>query len=122
MIQLLNYPPNPQPVAFSELLMASLQDIVSKVDLQSNFGIHHPDYQPLEVPAETSDRFQQLPAQFQNKFFRNYLCRFLYGIYYNGALRTVLARDADSAGLAVNQNLENNTFLGVDQTFYGQAF
>ncbi len=118
MIQLLNSPPNPQPVAFSELLMASLQDIVSKVELQSNFGIRHPDYQPLEVPAEIIDRFQQLPAQFQNKFFRNYLCRFLYGIYYNGALRTVLARDADSAALAVNQNLENNTFLGVDQTFY----
>ena len=117
MIQLLNSPPNPQPVPSSERLMTSLQDIVSKVEIQSNFAICHPDYQPLKLPAEALDRFQQLPGQLQNKFLSLQVSRFLYGIYYNGSLQTVLAREADSADLAVNQNLENNTFLGIDLTF-----
>src|SRR5207237_5177186 len=43
---------------------------------------------------------------------------FLYGIYYNGSMRAAFALDADSAGLALHQDLENNTRLGVDLAFY----
>jgi hypothetical protein len=43
---------------------------------------------------------------------------FLYGIYYNGSLQTVLASDDNLVDLAVYQNLENNTYLGVNLEFY----
>ncbi len=43
---------------------------------------------------------------------------FLYGIYYNGSLKSALAPDAEVTNLALNQNLENNTLLGVDLAFY----
>ena len=43
---------------------------------------------------------------------------FLYGIYYNGSMQAALAANASSDNLALQQNLENNTFLGVDVEFY----
>lgn len=100
-------------------LLAALQDIVSKVQIQSHFCIRHPDYKPLELPVEAVERFGQLPLELQRQYLSLQLGNFLYGIYYNGCLQSALAPDAvDAAGLAVHQNLENNTFLGVDLAFY----
>jgi hypothetical protein len=72
----------------------------------------------LDIPAEIVARFQRTPLKLQNKFLSLQLQSFLYGIYYNGSLQANLATDADSAELALLQNLENNTFLGVDLEFY----
>lgn len=63
-------------------------------------------------------RFQQTPLELQNKYLSLQLRSFLYGIYYNGSMQTALALDASSADPALYQNLENNTFLGVDLNFY----
>jgi hypothetical protein len=105
-------------VAFAQV-WASLQDIVNKIQIESNFCIRHPDYKPLELPAEAVERFQQLPSELQHKYLSLQLRSFLYGIYYNGSLQTALALNADASDdLALHQNLENNTFLGVDLAFY----
>ena len=118
-MQMLNSLPNQMPDTASEKLLASLQDIASKVEIQSDFcGISHSDYTPLQLQAETVARLQQLPSELQNKYLSLQLCSFLYGMYYSGFLQTVLAPEAESADLAVHQNLENNTFLGVDTAFY----
>jgi hypothetical protein len=99
-------------------VLSTLQDIAKKVEIQSNFCISHPDYKPLKLPDEVVSRFQQLPLNLQHKFLNSQLCNFLYGIYYNGAGRSILALDADPMDSTKIQNLENNTFLGVDLEFY----
>ncbi|MGH1395365.1 MAG: T3SS effector HopA1 family protein [Trichormus sp.] len=102
----------------SESLQVSLQDIIHNVEIQSEYCIKHPNYKPLELPESSISRFQKLSPDLQNKYLSQQLRTFLYGIYYNGSLQSVLASDADISNLAVNQNLENNTFLGVDLAFY----
>ncbi|MEH2063943.1 MAG: T3SS effector HopA1 family protein [Nostoc sp.] len=109
-----------QLVAIPEPLQHSLQDIVNKIQIESKFCIRHPDYKPIELPSEAFSRFQQLPSDVQDKYLKAQLSSFLYGIYYNGSLRRVLALDEKTTNLAVNQNLENNTFLGVDLVFYNR--
>lgn len=119
-MQLLDSPLTQQPDSASSQLLDTLQDIVSNVQIQPNFCISHPDYKPLELPAEVISHFRRMPSDIQNKYLSLQLRSFLYGIYYNGSLRTALAPDADSSDLALHQDLENNTFLGVDLAFYEQ--
>ncbi|MCF4966883.1 T3SS effector HopA1 family protein [Nostoc sp. CMAA1605] len=102
----------------SESLQLSLQDIIHNVEIQSQYCIKHPNYKPLELPEASVSRFQKLSMEIQNNYLSQQLRTFLYGIYYNGSLRSVLSSDAEISNLAVNQNLENNTFLGVDLAFY----
>ncbi|ARV58928.1 hypothetical protein BZZ01_10035 [Nostocales cyanobacterium HT-58-2] len=99
-------------------LLATLRDIAKKVEIKPNFTISHPDYKTIEVSDEVVARFQKLPLNLQHKFRNSQLCNFLYGIYYNGVLRTALALDAEPMDSTKLQNLENNTFLGVDLAFY----
>ncbi len=117
-MQLLDSLQNQLSDVATEQLLAAIQDIASKIQIEPNFCIRHPDYQPLELPAEIVARFQQVPLDLQTKYLSLQLCGFLYGIYYNGSLQAVMALDADSVGLEMHQNLENNTFLGVDLAFY----
>lgn len=102
----------------SDRLKTSLEDIVQHIQIESDFCIRHPHYEPLQPPAEIVERFQQLPSDLQHKYLSLQLQSFLYGIYYNGSLKTALALGANSSDLALHQNLENNTFLGVDVSFY----
>lgn len=117
-MQLGNFSQTQQPDSASQQMLDTLQDIVSNVQIHSNFSISHPNYKPLELPDEVVARFQLMPADIQNKYLSLQLRSFLYGIYYNGSMRTTLAPDTDSAGLAPHQDLENNTRLGVDIAFY----
>jgi hypothetical protein len=118
-MQLLDSPQTQlQPAGVSDQVLDSLQHIVSNVQIKSNFCISHPAYKPLELPNEAIVRFQKMPLDLQNKYLSLQLRGFLYGIYYNGSMRTTLAPDASSTDLALHQNLENNTFLGVDLNFY----
>jgi hypothetical protein len=101
-----------------ESLQTSLQDIIHKVEIHSQHQISHPDYKPLELPESVVSRFQQLAPDFQHRFLSQQLRSLLYGLYYNGSLKRVLASHTDVTNVAVNQNLENNTFFGVDVAFY----
>ncbi len=106
------------PEVVPEHLLVALEDMVNQIQIESTFSIRHPNYQPLDLPPEAVERFQQLPLDLQNKYLSLQLRAFLYGIYYNGSLREVLAPDADANNRGLHQNLENNTFLGVDIGFY----
>ncbi|MDZ8188407.1 MAG: T3SS effector HopA1 family protein [Nostoc sp. ChiSLP02] len=113
-MQLLDSPQS----SISTSVLDSLQDIANNIQIKSDFCISHPAYKPLDIPAEIIARFQRTPLDLQNKYLSIQLQSFLYGIYYNGSLRSELAKDARSTDLARHQNLENNTFLGVDVEFY----
>lgn len=117
-MQLLNSLQNQLPVYPAEGLLDSLQDIVNQVQIQSTFCVSHPNYKPLELPAEVVERFQQVPLDLQNKYLSLQVRSFLYGIYYNGSLRSTLAIDADH--LVANRDLANNTVMGVDLEFSGR--
>jgi HopA1 effector protein family len=97
----------------------SLQDIANNVKIENNFSISHPDYKPLELPDEVLARFQQIPLELRNKFVSLQLRSFLYGIYYNGSMHASLALRGNSIhNTILHQNLENNSYLGVDLEFY----
>ncbi|MEH1944187.1 MAG: T3SS effector HopA1 family protein [Nostoc sp.] len=117
-MQLLNSLPTQLLTSVPNRVLDSLQDIANHVQIQSNFCISHPAYKPFEIPAEVVTRFQRIPSDLQNKYLSLQLQSFLYGIYYNGSMQAALAADASSDNLALHQNLENNTFLGVDVEFY----
>ncbi len=117
-MQLLDSLPSQLSASTPDRVLDSLQDIANNVQFQSNFCINHPAYKPFEIPAEVVTRFQRIPLELQNKYLSLQLQSFLYGIYYNGSMQAALAVDASSPDLALHQNLENNTFLGVDLEFY----
>jgi len=117
-MQLLDTLPSQLPASVPNQVLDSLQDIVNNVQIQSNFCISHSAYKPLELPTEVVARFQRIPLELQNKYLSLQLQSFLYGIYYNGSMQAALAPDTSSADPALHQNLENNTFLGVDLEFY----
>ncbi|MBD2167797.1 hypothetical protein H6G04_25765 [Calothrix membranacea FACHB-236] len=96
----------------------AIQDIARNIQFQSNFSICHPAYKPLELPEEVVTRFQNVPLELQTKYLSLQLRSFIYGIYYNGSLRNTLALGESSSNLLLQQNLENNTLLGVDWEFY----
>lgn len=103
----------------SSSLLSVLHDIANNIQFDSNFRITHPDYKPFEIPPEAIDRFQKVPVDLQTKYLSQQLRSFLYGIYYNGSLRSVLAPDTKDNS-ALYQNLENNTSMGVNLQFYQQ--
>lgn len=117
-MQLLDSLPSQLPASAPNQVLDSLQDIATNLQIQSSFCISHPAYKPLELPPEAVARFQRIPLELQNKYLSLQLQSFLYGIYYNGSMQAALAPDANSDDLALHQNLENNTFLGVDLEFY----
>ncbi len=119
-MQLLDTKQNQKLNTIPERLQHSLSEIVNQIQIESKFCIRHPDYKPIEVPPEALEHFQKLPLELQDKYLSSQLRGFLYGIYYNGYLRTVLAPETDSDDLALYQDLENNNFLGVDLEFYQQ--
>jgi HopA1 effector protein family len=101
----------------SELALISiLEDIANNVEMRDDFSICHPLYQPLEIPQEAVARFQQMPAQIQQKFLSLQVRSFLYGIYYNGSMRSSLALDAEPQTLQLD--LENNSVKGIDTAFF----
>ncbi|NEQ23666.1 MAG: hypothetical protein F6K28_31880 [Microcoleus sp. SIO2G3] len=117
-MQLLNFPLSQLEANSTEQLLNTFQDIANNVQIESQFCISHPDYKPLEFSRQVVERFKQMPSDFQDRYLSLLLRSFLYGIYYNGSLRTVLTSDDNSVDLAVYQNLENNTYLGVNLEFY----
>ncbi|BBD70785.1 hypothetical protein NIES4072_71510 [Nostoc commune NIES-4072] len=117
-MQLLDSVPSQLAASVPDRVLDSLEDIANNVQIQSNFCITHPAYKLFEIPAEVVTRFQRIPLELQNKYLSLQLQSFLYGIYYNGSMQAALAANASSDNLALQQNLENNTFLGVDLEFY----
>lgn len=117
-MQLLNFPPNRLLDSTEQTLLNALQDITHNLKIQSNFCISHPNYKPLDLPAEAVDRFEKVPSELQEKYLSLQLRSFLYGIYYNGSLRDALTLETDAIGLAPHQNLENNSILGINLEFY----
>lgn len=101
------------------LVLEILQDIAQNLQIESNFRITHPKYKAIELPVEELKRIQLAPQNLQDRFLSLQLRNFIYGIYYNGHLRSVLSKKIDNDA-DLTQKLENNTFLGIDLDFLAQ--
>nr|AVH79628.1 hypothetical protein [Nostoc sp. PCC 9201] len=99
-------------------LLDTLQDLVNKVELQPNFRIYHPKYKPFELSNEVVANLRKMPPEIQQRYNCLQLRGFLYGIYYNGHLLNTLSLESDPKDLPTD--LENSTFLGIDQEFLEQ--
>ncbi|WP_019501955.1 T3SS effector HopA1 family protein [Pseudanabaena sp. PCC 6802] len=123
-MQLLNPPLERLSDLSQDRLLEALNDIASNIEIGADFRIAHPNYKPLEIPEDTIQRFQSVPLELQHKYLSLQLQRFLYGIYYNASMRVAFRKDVDkddnTVNLSLHQDLENNTFLGMDLKFYHQ--
>lgn len=101
-------------------LLNSLLDIVDNIQIEPNFCICHPNYQPFALPDRLAERFQKNSVELQRKYFTLLLRNFIYGIYYNGLLQNVLAINAKPANCLPHKSIENNSILEIDWQFYEQ--
>jgi len=101
-------------------LQTSLLDIAKNININAKFCISHPDYQPFALPVQVAQRFQQNAPALQHKYLTLLVRNFLYGIYYNGSLKTTLALDNETTNYWGHQNLETHSLLDVDWGFYEQ--
>ncbi|MCC0175555.1 hypothetical protein I4641_00990 [Waterburya agarophytonicola K14] len=99
----------------SSELAASLEDIVNKIEIGTDFYLRHPDYAPLEIAPEIVDNLQKLPKEFQNRYFSLQLRSYLADIYFHGCINQI-----NSSVKEISIPLENNSIKGVDRDFYEQ--
>jgi hypothetical protein len=104
----------------AKTMLNSLIDIATNIQIEPNFCIYHPNYQPFALPTKVADRFQQNSATLQHKYLNLLLRNFLYGIYYNGVLQSSLAVDTSNSNCQLPQNLATNSVVGIDWEFYEQ--
>ncbi|MEO1431087.1 MAG: T3SS effector HopA1 family protein [Cyanobacteria bacterium J06632_19] len=97
-------------------LVDVLKDVVYRLEINSNFSIHHPDYKPYTISDDAVMHFQKMPENIQQKYLSLRLRNFLYGIYYNGSMQSYLKLNSEEHH--TSPKFENNTFLGVDLEFY----
>ena len=93
-----------------------LSDIVSKVKIESDFCISHPDYDFVETSAKVVAQIKQLPVDFQNRYLSQQLGRFIDDIYYQNYLSSTPEPETSSD----SSLLENNTMTGLNLEFYEQ--
>jgi hypothetical protein len=104
----------------AKTMLNSLIDIATNIQIEPNFCIYHPNYQPFALPPKVADRFQQNSADLQYKYLNLLLRNFLYGVYYNGALQSSLAIDPSNTNYPVPHNLATNAVVDIDWGFYEQ--
>ncbi|MEM9510796.1 MAG: T3SS effector HopA1 family protein, partial [Cyanobacteria bacterium P01_E01_bin.35] len=117
-MQVINSRPNISLANSSASFQAVLQDIVDNITIESNFGVTHTHYQPLELTEESVGRFQKLPQALQDKYLTLQLCNYLAGIYFTHSLQTILSADQKTGNSTEPQLEENTTLAGVDVVFF----
>jgi HopA1 effector protein family len=94
-----------------------LAELVEKVQIDSNFGISHPDYPPIVTPPEVIERLQHMAPPLQRKYSIVQIQNYLYDIYFSHSL---ISLQAIVATAQESVQVKNNTINGVDINFYRQ--
>jgi len=95
-------------------------NIVNQIKIESNFCIIHPEYQPFILPALMVETLEKSSKVLQDKYLTLLLRNFLYGIYYNNSLESILAANISNPNLLLHQDLENNCVFEIDWQFYNR--
>ena len=97
-----------------------LVDITQNIQIESNFYIYHPDYQPFTLQPKIVDRLKHTSPQLQHKYLQLLLRNFIYGIYFSGYLKNILSANTEQKNYLPYQNIEDNLIIGIDWQFYEQ--
>ena len=97
----------------TDRLQVALEDIANNIQIQSDFCILHPDYEPWELTSEQVLCLQRLPAEIQQKYLNMQLRNFIYGVYYSGNIKAIALE-----GLPSSEYLENDAGDGLDPELY----
>jgi HopA1 effector protein family len=94
-----------------------LAEIAEKIQIDSNFGISHPDYPAIVTPPDVIQRLRQMAPQLQRKYSIVQIQNYLYEIYFN---HSSLSLSEVAAAAQPSAEIKNNTINGVDINFYRQ--
>lgn len=94
-----------------------LAEIAEKIQIDSNFGISHPDYLPIVTPPDVIQRLRQMAPQLQRKYSLVQIQNYLYEIYFS---HSSLSLSEVAAAAQQSAEIKNNTINGVDINFYRQ--
>ena len=92
-----------------------ITEIVEKVEIDPDFAIRHPDYPPLEQPAETIARFKRTPPQLQAKYLTIQVQAYLYDIYFSQSLMSLQTIETQAQQPLL---VQNNVIDGIDVEFH----
>ncbi|MBK1990426.1 hypothetical protein A0J48_023360 [Sphaerospermopsis aphanizomenoides BCCUSP55] len=101
-------------------IINTLFDIAANIQIEPNFCIQHPNYQPFALPTTVANRFKKNSPDLQHKYLALLLRNFLHGIYYNGSLQTVLSVNAEQDNYSPQKTLDQSSNVGIDWDFYEQ--
>ncbi len=94
-----------------------LKSLVSVVEIDRDFTIHHSDYSPLAIAPDLQSRFQQLSPELQTKYTIDRLRNYLYDIYFD---RSLLNLQAIETVELVTSPIKTQLIDGIDIDFYQQ--
>ena len=101
-------------------LKKTFLNIATNIQIESNFCIIHPDYKLFSLPPLMAETLEKSSTVLQDKYLNLLLRNFLYGIYYNNSLQSVLAANITNPNLLLHQDLENNCVFEIDWKFYNR--
>jgi HopA1 effector protein family len=92
----------------------TLAEIVTKIQIEPNFTVYHPDYPPLELRPDILDRLQRISPQLQSKYLIIQVQNYLHNLYF-----THSSIDLQAMEIAAQQpsQIKNNSIDGVDIDF-----
>lgn len=64
-------------------LEQTLTDIAQNIEIQDDFTIIHPQYDPLELPAAIQERFRQMPESVREQYLQVKLQTLIHNHYHN---------------------------------------
>ncbi|MEO1428127.1 MAG: T3SS effector HopA1 family protein [Cyanobacteria bacterium J06633_8] len=106
--------------SYKNSLSNTFLEIAQKIQIESNFSIIHPDYQPFRLPPLMAETLEKSSGALQEKYLNLLLRNFIYGIYYNNSLESILAANISNPNLLLHQDLENNCVFERDTKFYNR--
>jgi hypothetical protein len=94
-----------------------LAEIIDKIEIDTNFTVAHPDYEPRELTPDVIAKLHQALPQIRAKYLTTQVQEYLYDIYFSHSEMSL-----DELKIAEQQpvQLKNNIVNGIDIHFHEQ--
>ncbi|MCG9890948.1 MAG: T3SS effector HopA1 family protein [Thermosynechococcaceae cyanobacterium MS004] len=100
-------------------LMAVLEDIANSVELHSDFSLHHPHHESLELAPELVQSLSQITIAQQDAYLRWRISTYLYGLYDDGELPSPQASASNRQASESDLPIQNKS-IGINSEFNHQ--
>ncbi|NJR32820.1 MAG: hypothetical protein HC778_08490 [Chamaesiphon sp. CSU_1_12] len=99
------------------LYRQELIEIITTIEIDSDFTVRHPDYPALELSPATIARFKSTAPELQAKYAIGQIQKYLYDIYFSHSVLSL--HEIESRSQQAPQ-FKNNLIDGIDIDFYQQ--